>query len=161
VVPASTYAAAFATSLFPAVIFQVLSITRCFRHLLLLASVIAAVLATGCGSKDFAPVTGTVTLDGQPLPRGMVQFVPINDMPTSTGEIGPDGKFRLKTAERDGAYVGKHKVRLDAREIAKDHTVTAPPSLIPERYMSEATSKLEFEVVAGKTNVIDVKLTSP
>jgi hypothetical protein len=131
-----------------------------FMLRLLFASLLLAP-CLGCGDTNYATVSGTVTLDGQPLPRGMVQFVPVNDMPTATGEIGADGKYKLSTADQSGAYVGKHKVRIEARAEQKDERDTFPVSLIPERYTSEETSKLEYEVVAGKNNVIDIKLTSP
>ena len=116
---------------------------------------------TGCGDANYAPVVGTVSLDGQPLPRGMVQFVPVGEHPTSTAEIAADGKYRLQSAEgKDGAFVGKHKVRIDARELPKNEMDTYPKSLIPDRYNDDATSKLEVDVVAGKTNTIDLKLTT-
>lgn len=117
-------------------------------------------LFVGCGDTNYATVSGTVTLDGQPVPRGMVQFVPVNDMPTATGEIGPNGEYRLMSAEKTGAYVGKHRVRVEARAVPKDERDSFPASLIPERYNSEETSKLEFEVTPGSNN-IDIKLTSP
>ena len=56
---------------------------------------IGLVLVIGCGYKpdlpDMAPVSGTVTFDGNPLPRGIVQFVPDiskgNSGPTASAEI--------------------------------------------------------------------------
>ncbi len=127
---------------------------------LLFSSLLLAAMI-GCGDANYASVSGVVTLDGQPLPRGMVQFVPVNDMPTATGEIGPDGRYQLTTPDQSGAFVGKHRVRVEARAEQKDEKDTFPASLIPERYTSEETSQLEFEVVAGKNNVIDIKLVSP
>lgn len=119
----------------------------------------------GCqDTSSVAPVEGTVKLDGQALPRGMVQFVPINsksgELATSTGSIDENGKYVLTTGKRTGALVGTHAVRIEARAIPKDEYDTLPASLIPERYNSETTSKLEVTVEPGKTNIIDLELTS-
>lgn len=121
-------------------------------------------LASGCQDARFAPVQGQVTLDGQPLPRGMVQFVPMqtdgNAAVTAVGTIGADGSYTLQSDQTPGALVGRHKVRLEARAVPRDETDTLPASLIPPRYETESTSGLDVEVVAGKLNVIDLPLKS-
>lgn len=121
-------------------------------------------LASGCQDARFAPVQGQVTLDGQPLPRGMVQFVPLlsdgNAAVTAVGTIGADGSYTLRSDENIGALVGRHQVRIESRAIPKDETDTLPESLIPQRYEAETTSGLQVEVVAGKLNVIDLPLKS-
>ncbi|MDY0170585.1 MAG: hypothetical protein RBS80_28855 [Thermoguttaceae bacterium] len=122
----------------------------------------------GCGRgpdlPPTAPVSGTVTLDGNPLPRGTVQFVPDQNQGTSgtpaVGNIGPDGRYTLHTAGVRGAIVGHHKVRIEAQAEPKNEMDTWPPSLIPERYNNEQSSGLSFEVTAGGGNEINIELTS-
>ncbi|MFW5693097.1 MAG: hypothetical protein ACOCWL_02675 [Thermoguttaceae bacterium] len=111
-----------------------------------------------------AQVSGTVTLDGTPLPRGTVQFVPDASQgtqgPPAVGNIGPDGRYTLQTAGVRGALIGHHKVRVEARAEPKNEMDTLPPSLIPERYNSEQTSGLTVEVTAEGRNEHNLELTS-
>jgi hypothetical protein len=130
---------------------------------------VAAILVlVGCQrGPDLPPmaeVTGTVTLDGRPLPRGTVQFVPDpsqgSEGPPAVGTIAEDGAYELTTAGVDGAIVGTHKVRVISQELPKDETDTFPPSLIPSRYNNEQTSGFVVEVKEGTTNSIDLPLSS-
>jgi hypothetical protein len=128
---------------------------------------VVCVILAGCGGGTKLPplqrVTGKVTLDGNPLPRGTVQFQPAAGTvgPPATGTIGADGSYELITAgEKKGAIIGKHTVTVEARAEPKDHTDTYPMSLIPEKYNSHTTSGIEKEVTADKANVHDIELKS-
>jgi len=129
---------------------------------------LVAVTLPGCGySPDLPPVaevSGTVTLDGNALPRGTVQFVPDDAQGTSgapgVGSIDSNGRYEISTAGVKGAIVGKHKVGVVALEEFDPMTTSYAPSLIPERYNDANSSGLAFEVKAGEENVIDLKLTS-
>ena len=118
--------------------------------------------ALGCGSKLALPplqkVTGVVTLEGTPVPRGIVQFQP-DAGPSANGTIGPDGSFTLMTAGESGAVIGNHKVLVEARAEPKDETDTLPAPLVPEKYFSFATSGITKEVTADAPNVINIELT--
>ncbi|MBN2295229.1 MAG: hypothetical protein JXM70_22555 [Pirellulales bacterium] len=135
--------------------------------LYLLCGVMACVVFGSCGGgpdlPPLAPVSGTVTLDGKPIPRGTVQFSPDNSKGTrgapAVGRIDSEGRYTLKTAGEDGAIVGFHKVRIEARREPRNEMDTMPPSLVPERYMNPDTSGLTFEVKAGEENKIDLPLT--
>lgn len=120
-------------------------------------------LLNGCGS-GLAVVTGTVTLDGKPLPRGTVQFVPDpqrgNGGATGVGQIGADGRYEIWTTEARGAAVGHHLVGVVAREEVDLNQTSFARSLIPERYQDPLSSGLSVEVTAGKRNVIDLELSS-
>ena len=128
---------------------------------------LAAGFTAGCGySPDLPPVaevSGTVTLDGNPLPRGTVQFVPDESQGTTgapgVGYIDSNGRYELSTAGVKGAIVGKHKVAVVALEDFDLMTTSYAPSLVPERYNDADSSGLAFEVKAGESNVIDLKLT--
>jgi hypothetical protein len=78
-----------------------------------------AILVTGCGSgNSVAPVTGTVTLDGQPVADIELIFEPqqvdggsANVGPYSMGTTDSSGKFTLETRNGEaGAIVAKHQV---------------------------------------------------
>lgn len=130
---------------------------------------LACLILPGCGGgPDLPPVaevSGVVTLDGNPLPRGTIQFVPDKSKgtegATAVGTIGPDGRYTLKTAGVEGAIVGFHKVGVRAlQEEPEDETAPPPPPLIPPRYFNPDTSGLTAEVKADQDNVIDFPLKS-
>ena len=137
-------------------------------RLLTLAVCGLALLSHGCSSGaarvDTAPVHGTVTLDGKPLPCGQVVFQPLSGR-IAKGVI-EDGKFTLGTYKAaDGAVLGRHRVSVTARKTLEGEEPGAigmprfGPSLIPERYGDSAASGLEFEVPSGD-NVFHVELSS-
>jgi len=77
-----------------------------------------ALVSAGCGSGlDLAPVTGRVTMNGQPVPQGQISFVPENG-PPAIGSIAADGTYRLSTLQEDGALVGRHKVTIMATKVS-------------------------------------------
>lgn len=140
---------------------------------LLTGSLLIVTSLTGCGAASDAPVlakvTGTVMLDGKPLTRGSVQFLPDSSKGTSgrmaLGEIGPDGDFTLTTTTTgDGAQVGFHKVSVTCVDAPpfdpKNPVPTTVKWLIPEKYGSEHTSGLTAEVKEGEENIILLDLLS-
>ena len=128
--------------------------------------VLAAMLSTlGCGSRgglDLATVRGTVTYQGKPLDHGEVVFVPIEGTPgpQAMGAIGPDGSFAIKTAGKDGAAVGKHKVKVICRRVVTPEeakNLVIGELLTPAIYAQDAKTPLEFEVKKG-TNTYPIEL---
>jgi hypothetical protein len=119
----------------------------------------------GCGKPayqlEIAPVRGTVTLDGQPLPSGYV-VVTTSRGRMASGRIQPDGSFVLTTYEvGDGAQVGTHPVIVN--EVPIDE-FSAEPRIkglkIPVRYGQAGTSGLHVEVKPGEENRLELQLTS-
>ena len=102
----------------------------------------AALVCIGCGTSDGlnrAPMTGTVTMDGKPLTRGIVVLMPIEGTkaPQATGAIRADGTYSIETSNRPGAVVGKHKVIVQCREeltVEEQRAMKPPRSLIPPQY---------------------------
>lgn len=129
---------------------------------------VLTVIGQGCGYKPDLPptaeVSGTVTLDGQPLSGAMIQFAPDAQKGTkgAAGVAASDekGHFEVTTAGVKGALVGFHKVRVEARARRKDETDTMPPSLIPAKYNNPSTSGLRAEVKSEQKNVVDLPLTA-
>jgi hypothetical protein len=125
----------------------------------LLAACLGAV-ACGCGVSGpaLAPLTGTVSLDGEPLKHGLVQFVPESGAgPAAVGNI-VGGRFVAETAGRRGAMPGRYRVRIESRAMPADETDTLPKSLVAERYGNAATSGIVYDVTLDRDNVFDIAL---
>jgi hypothetical protein len=123
--------------------------------------------AAGCGRGiATAPVEGKVLFQGRPLKFGSVIFQP-EAGPPATGNIQPDGTFRLSTfRDGDGAVLGKHQVRITcfesqrpgAQQAVAQQELATGQALIPEKYASFATSELSVEVKAkNEPLVFDLK----
>ena len=144
--------------------FSRLNIRRAERELARLASM-TVLLCCGCSRSglETAPVHGVVRLDGRPLDAGMVFFRPDKGR-MAVGKIQQDGTYILSTYEKngnDGAIVGHHKVTV-VPPLAEGE-FDAPPAMtrsIPEKYQSEGTSLLAYEVKTGTENVIDIELSA-
>ncbi len=125
-------------------------------------------LLAGCGGsgEDLAPVQGTVTLDGNPLPDALVEFElePGENVyqrtsgSSSRGRTDADGRYTLKyTHDSEGALVGKHVVRITTRRMtidAEGKEVSVPERLPPQFNLK---SELTAEVKPG-SNPIDFQL---
>jgi hypothetical protein len=99
------------------------SCSSCLRgslRSLTVGTALLSALLSGCNS-DIVPVSGRVTLDGQPLANAVVTFQPIRDSsaepPTATGSVGQtdaEGRYVLRLVDPDiaGALVGEHVVTI-------------------------------------------------
>ena len=97
-----------------------------------------------------APVTGKITVAGQPVTRGSVIFMPDEAKGTTgkaaVGDIFPDGTYTLRTFKtNDGAIVGHHRVVISGRAIEDDEGMP-PDQRIPPRYGNPQQSGLTAEV---------------
>lgn len=123
------------------------------------------ILLTGCGEKGplLVPVTGTVTLDGKPIEKASVTFMPAEGQPQpASGETDAQGKFKLRTTigpkDYVGALPGKFLVIItkstlsgataDANGLS---TGVSPEGIkiewiIPEKYSKTNTSELTSKV---------------
>jgi hypothetical protein len=85
---------------------------------------VAAFVAAGCGggADSPSPVRGTVYLDGQPateLAGGTVTFNSEELHRSASGEIQPDGTYRLSSLKKDdGAIPGKYQVTVSPPEVS-------------------------------------------
>jgi hypothetical protein len=132
----------------------------------------AGLLAAGCSGGDDLPrepVSGTVTLDNQPLADGVIQFTPAEKAATGPsavpggGEI-KGGKFSIP---RDrGLVPGKYNVAINSAEKSErtkpqqvgGGKVDLPKELIPAEYNS--ATKLTAEVKRGGSNDFTFTLES-
>lgn len=121
----------------------------------------ACAVVSGCsedkkGRVDTIPVTGKVTVAGQPLKKGTITFVPVNATNTASGEIH-DGAYSLTTYSKgDGAPAADYKVSISA--WLKEPEMGKPAErAIPEKYFNAETSGLTATVSKQSRN-IDFKL---
>jgi len=124
----------------------------------------------GCGGGAETPplgtVSGTVTLDGKPLPDATVRFKPETGR-ESIATTNADGQYSLRyTMEADGALVGQHRVEISTATEGHNESggpddegtwVEGKPESLPPKYNAE--SELTATVEEG-TNNIDFDLTS-
>jgi hypothetical protein len=148
---------------------KVTSLPQRFAHCawMLLFSMTLFACFAGCSQDTrVGSVNGIVRLDGQPLSKGTVRFVPASGRAAS-GKIQSDGTFTLGTfGESDGALIGAHQVAIIAYETEPLHRTSAGPPppvkttpLVPKRYMSVSTSRLTADVKPGQ-NQFEFDLTS-
>ena len=80
---------------------------------LILSSAFLSIWVAGCGGgPDIVPVSGKVTIDGQPLTKGVIQVIAEGYRP-AMGDIQADGSFTLTTEKpNDGCVRGTHKVAI-------------------------------------------------
>jgi hypothetical protein len=139
--------------------------------------VLLLVLGLGCGSgkpegPELVPVTGTVLLDGKPLPGADVTFVPTENTPGMGGSARTDeeGKFELTYARGDsGAPAGQYRVTV-SRRLMPDGTPVpvddeTPPidsparETLPAVYNDPEQTRLTATVEANGSSV-ELKLES-
>jgi hypothetical protein len=127
------------------------------RFLLLLGLTGLVLSSGGCGSSSatLAPVSGKVTINGQPLTKGTVIYKPDKAKGNTfggepVGEIDANGVYTLQTRGKPGAPVGWYKITVSVIDAPPDNTkVDAnPQSQINPTYLHVDTTPLEKEVVA-------------
>lgn len=121
---------------------------------------------SGCGGQPykFAKVSGTVTLDGQPLADARVLFTPTekkNPGPSSSATTDASGRYTLAAISgQPGAVVGNHRVSITTARgkgsSRDDRGTQAVQEILPACY--NADTRLSFDVPPGGTDTADWKL---
>lgn len=118
---------------------------------------------TGCaGGGNVAPVTGTVTMDGEPLANATVTFMPQDEGGSSYGLTDTAGAYTLTYGrEQEGAEIGEHKVMITTETSGDpdaDPPIAASPETVPAEYNSATTltatvepggSTIDFDLESG------------
>jgi hypothetical protein len=115
-------------------------------------------LALGCrGGREIGTVSGTVTLDGEPLADARINFQPSGDARNpgigSFGKTNAKGEYTLTLIDEkgEGAIVGTHRVMIKAVRAGNadpaDDKQKAGPDRVPPEYNINST--LTFEVKPG------------
>jgi hypothetical protein len=140
------------------------------RSAALVLGVCCLSLVCGCGSDahPLAPVSGRITLDGEPLAAASVGFEPIrvgdavSAGPGAYGSTDAEGRFRLETPDgRAGATVGKNRVwvrTLRASRGRDGEAMMTAQERIPAKYNSR--TELTFDVPSEGTDTADFPLVS-
>jgi hypothetical protein len=136
----------------------------------------AAFLATlvGCGGPPEPtrlPVTGTVTLDGDPIGNALVSFLPEANTKTlpSFAATAPDGKYVLRAPQgQKGIEAGTYRVTV-SRLLRKDGTPPPPDvppiesdafETLPPMYSDPALTVLRVTIDPGGSTTADLPLKS-
>ena len=139
-----------------------------YRKSLLLALLVLG----GCsGATDDLPrqaVSGQVTLNGQPLSSGTIQFQPgagPRAVSMSGGALIQDGSYSIPRNE--GLVPGKYKVSVSAasgdatapapKDVAPGRSPRLLPDLIPPQYNARTTLEAEVKLNDANTFNFDLK----
>jgi hypothetical protein len=124
------------------------------KYFLAAMAFIILLSAIGCGNSGPMPVSGVVTLDGQPLERGKLDFQPTDNKGPTAAAVIKDGKYDCsvmpggKTVRITGGKVtGKHQF---TPGVAESPMVEDIKPLVPSCYNTEST--LTCEIVRGTSS---------
>jgi hypothetical protein len=117
---------------------------------------VSVVISSGCSRSDHPrtiPVSGHVMLGGKPLPRGgLVQFAtlePAAGFPSrpAAGVFDERGYYTATAfGPGEGVIPGKYRVMVECWTRPYSGDGPKPPSHVPEKYRSVATSDIEVTV---------------
>ena len=110
----------------------------------------------GCGMDNRASVSGNVTLDGEPIESGVINFFPTGDNsgPTAGGVI-TNGSYEIKSAR--GVAIGSNQVVINSKQKtgrkiqSLDRVDEEQAEAIPPKYNDE--SILTHEIKPGDNEV--------
>jgi len=132
--------------------------SRQLRKLMAVAVPVFILIAlTGCsdGRPTRVIVSGKVLIDGEPLRKGIVQFVSEGSRP-SAGKLDKEGRFTLSCYEiNDGIVPGTHQVMISAKEVLSESKVRW---LAPPKYADYRKSGLSFEITEP-TDDLTIEIT--
>jgi hypothetical protein len=122
------------------------------------------VLMAGCNPEKvprLGKVTGTVTLEGQPVADARVLFEGAQPgEPPSVGKTDASGNYELYYSRgHKGATIGDHAVYISTYEPATDDNPQVKKETIPTKYngkselkstVKRGTNKMDFQLQAGE-----------
>jgi len=126
--------------------------------------ILFCVLLVGCGKtpEKLYPVSGVVTVGGEPLNGGSVQFEMKNKgeasgkVFTASGEIGEDGSYELLTFGKPGAPAGEHRVWVSPNLLhVPDKLGVSHEKLsrVPKKYRLPTTTDLTYTVEEDENEI--------
>src|SRR5688572_12902626 len=87
---------------------------------------LAICLLVGCGK--LVQVEGQVLLNGKPLERAMIMFIPADSSVAQSAQTMTDaeGRFQLNTINKKGALPGSYKVVVSKTDFPPEYYKTDP-----------------------------------
>lgn len=131
----------------------------CKMRWLSLTALVGAILVIGCGPSEgpAGTVSGTVTLDGEPVESGEVNFVSSEGF-AATGSI-TNGQFTLDAPLPVGKYsVAVGPPALTAAPGEEGGNAAIPESPVPASYRTPGMSGLSQDIQEG-ANSVTIELT--
>ncbi|MCA9023458.1 MAG: hypothetical protein KDA74_25085 [Planctomycetaceae bacterium] len=117
-----------------------------------------ALWCSGCGGgrdenlPETVAVNGIVTYQGKPVTDASIMFYPVQGRKPATGRSDTEGKFILRTFEKDdGAIPGEHTVTVNAYESTPEGV--SMKSAIPIKYSSPTTTPLKIMVTESNPEI--------
>lgn len=133
------------------------------QRTLVLFLIVSLAAAAGCSDRygGRMEVSGTVTLEGQPLKDGSITFVPLDKQETQSGSGVVNGAYTVP--RKNGLKPGKYRVEItsgDGKTPASEEEIAGPSSTnivsvdrVPEDWNTK--SKQQVEVTSSGPNKFD------
>jgi hypothetical protein len=87
--------------------------------------ILLLLLFSSCGDQlRLVEITGTVTVNGELVDKGVIQFVPVNGVGQEGGSAIKDGKFTAKI------QIGDKIVRVDGAKVTGTKEVSPTPGTV-------------------------------
>ena len=115
-------------------------------------------VSLGCGAGDWGTVSGTVTLDDQPLDKGLVTFNPEAGGAAGYGQA-QNGAFTIRTGTKEGLKAGKYVVTVLDNTVPQPGTAEKMKFLTPKKYADLATTDFKIEIKPGP-NAVKLEMKS-
>ena len=137
-------------------LFSLINQAKCYPRLSVIF--LFVVFLVGCGgNENLSSVTGTITLDGEPLPNAFVVFSPTAGGTTSYGRTNGSGQYEMMFNDDEmGAWIGENRVEISTGDVGATMN-GGTPEKVPAIYNQQST--LKVEVTAGP-NTHDFDLES-
>lgn len=108
-------------------------IISCDHRLATLLVCCSAVIGCQDTGSNQIPVSGKITVGGEPLKLGVITFNPKDSGRSGFGKINPDGTYQISsTGTNDGLAPGEYVVTIDASETKAADEVEVPKTLEEE-----------------------------
>ena len=115
---------------------------------------------SGCGGPE--SLSGSVTLDGKPLPGAAVVFFPEGEgAETVVGSTDDEGRFVITPAAGESIAYGKYKVIVSKREDLTPAQIDAfvtPKEILPPKFSDLSQTELVVEITSGADVDLNLKL---
>jgi hypothetical protein len=137
-----------------------MKLSRCSRWCALLCLFLAldVLVASGCGSNT-RNIRGKITLDGEPVAKGSINFIPKDGKGATAGGIITDGTYTA-----DGVSLGTMRVEIRSGKVVGQREVKGPgetdivKEIIPTLFNEQSNL---FEEITSDKSEYDFALVTP